>query len=168
MAASGRDTETVETDEDGVPLEADYRPSVRLSAQAELRLLDEALDEARARPKPPPRTFAPPLSPPHAHRRRPETLPRPNGDLPAETADDGLPAEPPERVAVNGYHVPLEELLDSGDDVVVDRKRLIAAIICILQDELTKGTRRPTGRRSSKGPKARAGKAAAKRGSAAG
>jgi hypothetical protein len=39
---------------------------------------------------------------------------------------------------VNGHRITAHNLLDLDDEVVVDRKRLLAAIICILQEEINR------------------------------
>jgi hypothetical protein len=149
----------------------DYYPSAKLSLRDELRLLDESLDEARARPRPPALAIAPSL-PAVAHRplghvsgqvavvsaRLREQMnghklssPQVNGHrLSAEhhqanghqlAAEDGqvngqqLSGEEPE---VERHRVTTHNLLDPDDEAMVDRKRLLAAIICILQEELTR------------------------------
>jgi hypothetical protein len=168
----------------------DYRPSIRLSAQQELRLLDQALEEARERPRPPKVVFTPP-PPPGTHLkalRAPLTADQVNG-FAGHAEVNGAQGHP----QLNGFDhsrqraaletvIALTEMAvarqhgegdaepgardtgradarqersvgDSGqaenarhthsgsvwtDEVVVDRKRLLAAIICILQEELTK------------------------------
>jgi hypothetical protein len=169
----------------------DYRPSIRLSAQQELRLLDQALEEARERPRPPKVIFTPP-PPPGTHLkalRAPLAADQANGS-PVHAQVNGSPGH----AQINGFDhsdrqraaletvIALTEMAvarrhgegdagqsasdtgradarqgrsesDTGqaddrrqtrsetlwtDEVVVDRKRLLAAIICILQEELTK------------------------------
>jgi hypothetical protein len=139
----------------------DYRPSVKFSPRDELRLLDEALDEARARPRPP-ALAAPPALPAMAHPalrhvsiHAAETHAVPNGKTNGQLAPSASqPASRQEPSAedtqvnghqpssgdhqVNGHRVTAYNLLDSEEELVVDRKRLLAAIICILQEELTR------------------------------
>jgi len=147
----------------------DYRPSVRLSIHDELRLLDEALVEARQRPKPPRAAFAVPPQLTNGQRvlrapdgagvhaeRRPATMepsagngaahePTPVLDLSTYVSSTWVSGEIHERSIAEG-------VLDAGQNgnraehgngkdatgSFSDRKRLLAAIICILQDELTK------------------------------
>ena len=140
----------------------DYRPSVKFSLRDELRLLDEALDEARSRPRPPvpaATSALPPTSHPalrHVSIHAATTPAGPNGKTKGQLAPNGSqPASRQERGAedaeldghkpssgddeVNGGHrVTAYNLLDADDELVVDRKRLLAAIICILQEELTR------------------------------
>ena len=144
----------------------DYRPSAKSSLRDELRLLDEALDEARARPRPPspatgpalPRMTHPALK--HVSVQAAVSDAEPNrainGHLaPSESQTASRQEVSPEDVEanghkpsndghqVNGHRVTTYNLLDSEEEVVVDRKRLLAAIICILQEELTRS--KPTG-----------------------
>lgn len=140
----------------------DYRPSVRFSLRDELRLLDEALDEARARPRPPAPAATPALPPMthpalrHVSIHAAETnAAAANGKMNGQLAPSASqPARRPEPAAqdagvnghqpsdgdheANGQRVTAYNLLDSDDELVVDRKRLLAAIICILQEELTR------------------------------
>ena len=144
----------------------DYRPSAKVSLRDVLRLLDEALDEARARPRPP-SPAATPVLPPIAHPALKhvsihaavtdaEPNRKANGHrAPAERQTAGRQELPPEGSEVNGHQrsdddqqvnghrVTAYNLLDSEEELVVDRKRLLAAIICILQEELTRS--KPTG-----------------------
>jgi hypothetical protein len=147
----------------------DYRPSAKFSLRDELRLLDEA----RARPRPPspatgpalPRMTHPALK--HVSIQAAVTDAEPNratnGHLaPSESQTASRQEVSPEDVQanghqlsddghqlsddghqVNGHRVTTYNLLDSEEEVVVDRKRLLAAIICILQEELTRS--KPTG-----------------------
>jgi hypothetical protein len=156
--------------EPGPPPQADdYRPSVVLGAQDELRLLDEALEEAKARPRPPAAAYAAPLPP-----VQPGALPRSNGaatrrpravngraqKLVVETVN-GANGGGAHRKVTYGPEPELTFLADLTDElpepeadeggrVVIDRKRLLAAIICILQEELTKSTR-PTAKTRATG-----------------
>lgn len=148
--------------------ENDYRPSVKLAPHEEIRLLDEALEEAKARPRPPQATYAAPpvpvrpraiaaaVNPPPS---RPQVEHRRGGKrrfVDEDDADAGsfMPdAEAPEerverplrkrRIDVADILAFSESSSDSHDGAVddpgVDRKRLLAAIICILQEELTRG-----------------------------
>jgi hypothetical protein len=160
----------------------DYRPSIRLSAQQELRLLDQALEEARERPRPPKVVFTPP-PPPGTHLkalRAPLAADQVNGSL-HHAQVNGFDHRDRQKAALETV-IALTEMAvarqrgeadagptatdagkadarkqrsetDAGeadrgrrkrsesvwtDEVVVDRKRLLAAIICILQEELTK------------------------------
>ena len=150
--------------EDGPPY--DYRPSVKFSLRDELRLLDEALDEARARPRPPSpaaATALPPLAHPalkHVSIHAAEASAAPNGKASGQLApSESQPASRQEPSTqdtqvngrtlsngehqVNGHRLTAYNLLDFEEEEVVDRKRLLAAIICILQEELTRS--KPTG-----------------------
>lgn len=133
----------------------DYRPSAGFSVRDELRLLDAALDEARGRPRPPtpevhpslPAMAHPALKHVSVHAAMAESQPKQ-----AQNGHRAVPPEPQPAAAnghdlsgdqqpTNGTRVTTHNLLDSAEDeeeVVVDRKRLLAAIICILQEELTR------------------------------
>lgn len=135
----------------------DYRPSVKFSLRDELRLLDDALDEARARPRPPAPAATSAL-PPIAHKALKHvsihaavTDAEPNRKMNGHLApSESQPEVSPDATTVNGHklsnddpqlnghRVTTHNLLDSDEEVVVDRKRLLAAIICILQEELTR------------------------------
>lgn len=155
-----------------------YRPSVILGVQDELRLLDEALEEAKARPRPPRAVYAAPPVPVRPSLGRPVARPvravedrhaagqagraseglqqenaasfEPARDLPdgSEGVRGGAEDEPTirrqrvEMADVLAFSTETggqeDDLKGSDSDVRIDRKRLLAAIICILQEELTK------------------------------
>ncbi|HEX6142549.1 MAG TPA: hypothetical protein VFZ01_07520 [Geminicoccaceae bacterium] len=150
---------------------------MRLAQRDELRLLDEALEEARARPRPPQATYAAPPVPvrpraiaaavnPPPVRRRVEDR-RSNGQVtvpPEVDADEFVDHEEPYLDAEDGAaevdrdpparrrRIDIADVLAFSETIgedepdpdrrrsgsTVDRKRLLAAIICILQEELTK------------------------------
>ena len=157
--------------------ELDYRPSVKLAPHEELGLLDEALEEAKARPRPPqvsyaappvpvrPRAIAAAVNPPPVRRRvedlrsndhwRGEPEIRSSGldDAfePYESggrADGDVDREPVtrrQRVDIADILAFSETTSEADDDAdhgkdgaPVDRKRLLAAIICILHEELSR------------------------------
>lgn len=150
-----------------------YRPSVKLAPHDELRLLDEALEEAKGRPRPPqvsyaappvpvrPRAIAASINPPA--RRQVEDR-RANGHAPDgrdrhelhesfepyQDAEDESGAEVREG-STRRRRVDIADILAFSDSAQepdeeparegsgpVDRKRLLAAIICILHEELSR------------------------------
>jgi hypothetical protein len=146
-----------------------YRPSVRLAAHEELRLLDQALDEARARPRPPAATYPAPPAPVRPPKRITQTVSiqgrvgdgRP--DPPVLVADHATadrqengasfdPVDEARRSESRRWRIDSADLLallatesfkepeaDGGKpESQAGRKRLLAAIICILQEELTR------------------------------
>lgn len=148
-----------------------YRPSVVLAPHQELRLLDEALDEARVRPRPPPVTCPAPPAPvrspvlqlqgasAHGHanngRADPVALTSdPAAEIEAVNADDvsDEPVAEGRKQVLQRWRIDSAEMLallgadgvkaggSKGDNpnAPVDRKRLLAAIICILQEELVR------------------------------
>lgn len=110
-----------------------YQPTVRLSVADELRLLDQALDEARDRiaASAQPRLLEAPSTPATMPEWEAAATPEPAHDQHVRP-DFPVSLLPPEPHQASG------EQASAAQGPPPDRRMLLAAIICVLQQELTR------------------------------
>jgi hypothetical protein len=110
-----------------------YQPTVRLSAADELRLLDQALEEARDRiaSSAQPRLLEAPSTPATVPEWEADATPEPT-NLQRVQPDVPVSLLPPEPHQGSG------EQVSAAQGPAPDRRMLLAAIICVLQQELSR------------------------------